>query len=234
MIRPIITLRRRQVIVDIDTQRDLFLANGKACIRNHRRVLANIRRVAAWARFKNIRMISTAQIYNGNGNGNTVKYCLVGSEGQKKLRYTMRDRHIVFDADGCTDLPRDILRQYDQIVLHKRCIDPFDEPRADRVLSELKVSEFILFGATTEDAVKATALGLLARRKNVTVLVDAVGHQNKSAAEVALRQIEAKGANLAETRNLLGTSHLQLIGACDCDRCRGRIKKQPLVDADEL
>jgi nicotinamidase-related amidase len=221
MIRPVITLRRKQIIVDVDTQRDYFLASGKACVRNHRRVLANIRMVAAWARLKNIRMISTAQVYNGNGNGKHC--CLAGSDGQKKIRYTLRERHITFDADGCTDLPRDILKEYDQIILQKRCIDPFDEPRADRVLSELKVSEFIIFGATTEEAVKATTLGLLARRKNVTVLVDALGAIDKEAADVALRQVEAKGANLAETKTLLGTSHLQLIGVCDCDRCQRRL-----------
>ena len=231
MIRPVITLRRKQIIVDVDTQRDYFLASGKACVRNHRRVLANIRRVAAWARLKNVRMISTAQVYNGNGNGK--RCCLAGSEGQKKIRYTLRERHITFDADGCTDLPRDILKEYDQIILQKRCVDPFDEPRADRVLSELKVSEFILFGATTEEAVKATALGLLVRRKKVTILVDALGYIDKPAAEVALRQIEAKGAIIAETKVLLGTSHLRLIGVCDCDRCRGRIKKNPDSIDDE-
>jgi nicotinamidase-related amidase len=225
MIRPVITLRRKQIIVDIDTQRDYFLAAGKACIRNHRRVLANIRRVTAWARLKNVRMISTAQIYNGNGNGNGHHFCQAGTDGQKKISYTIRNKHITFEADGCTDLPRDILRQYDQIILQKRCPDPFNEPRADRVLSELKVSEFILFGATTEEAIKATALGLLARRKNVTILVDAIGSIDKAAAEVALRQVVAKGANLAETKNLLGNSHLQLIGVCDCDRCQSRIKK---------
>ena len=231
MIRPVITLRRKQIIVDIDTQRDFFLASGKACVRNHRRVLANIRRVSAWARLKNVRMISTAQIYNGNGNGD--RCCLAGSDGQKKISYTIRQRHITFDADGCTDLPRDILKEYDQIILQKRCVDPFDEPRADRILSEVKVSEFILFGATTEEAVKATALGLLVRRKNVTILVDALGSIDKEAAEVALRQVEAKGANLVETKSLLGTSHLQLIGVCDCDRCRGRIKKQTTSFDDE-
>lgn len=231
MIRPVITLRRKQIIVDVDTQRDYFLASGKACVRNHRRVLANIRRIAAWARLKNVRMISTAQIYNGNGNGN--RCCLAGSDGQKKIRYTIREKHITFDADGCTDLPRDILKEYDQIILQKRCIDPFDEPRADRVLSELKVSEFILFGAITEEAVKATTLGLLVRRKKVTILVDAVGSIDKAAAEVAIRQVVAKGATLAETKALLGTSHLQLIGVCDCDRCRGRIKKYPNTIDDE-
>ena len=228
MVRPIITLRRKRIIIDVDTQKDFFLASGAACIKNHRRVLANIRRVMAWARLKNIRMISTVQIYKGNGNGNGFdhEYCKAGTEGQKKIRYTIRHRHTDFAADGCTDLPREILKEYDQVILQKRSIDPFDEPRADRMLSELKADEFILIGATAEAAIKTTALGLLVRRKHVTILTDAVGSHDKKAANIALRQVQAKGAKLIETRTLMGHTCLRLVGICECDRCQGRAQKK--------
>jgi nicotinamidase-related amidase len=226
MIRPVITLRRKRILIDVDTQQEFFLSNGAACIRNHRRVLANIRRVMAWARLKNIRMISTASV---SGNGTLSRHGrLENFDGGRKIRYTLRGRHISFAADGCTDLPRDIFTQYDQVILEKRSIDPFEEPRADRMLSELRANEFVLIGATMEGAVKATALGLLARRKSVTILTDAVGSHNKGAAQIALRKIEAKGAKLAETKVLLGSSHLKLVGACNCDRCRGRKQKSSL------
>jgi nicotinamidase-related amidase len=96
------------------------------------------------------------------------------------------------------------------------------------MLSELRASEFVLIGGTMEGAVKATALGLLARRKNVTILTDAVGSRDKAAAQVALRKVEAKGAKLAETKAMLGSTRLRLVGICDCDRCRGRIHKPQL------
>jgi nicotinamidase-related amidase len=226
MIRPVITLRRKRILIDVDTQREFFVAAGASCIRNHRRVLANIRRVVAWARLKNIRMISTARVYD-NGTKDH-EGCLESFDGPKKISYTVRKRHISFAADGCTDLPRDIFRQYDQVILEKRSIDPFEEPRADRMLSELRASEFVLIGGTMEGAVKATALGLLARRKNVTILTDAVGSRDKAAAQVALRKVEAKGAKLAETKAMLGSTRLRLVGICDCDRCRGRIHKPQL------
>lgn len=222
MIRPAITLRRKRVIVDIDTQKDYLLADGKACIRNHRRVLANIRRTMAWARRKNIRMISTAMVNKGT-NGHP---CVVGTKGQQKISYTLRNNRTSFEADGCTDLPREILLKYDQVILDKRCTDPFDEPRADRMLSELRVDEFIIIGAITEDAIKATALGLLSRRKKVTILTDAVGTHNKDAAQVALRKMEAKGAKLKDTKALFGASDLRLVGACGCNRCRGKTQKK--------
>lgn len=218
MIRPVITLRRVRVLVDIDTQQDFFLANGAATVRNHRRVLGNIRRIVAWARVKNLRMISTAQVYHPHDH---VGYCLEGTDGQKKLRYTIRNKYKRFAADGCTDLPREILLHNDQVILNKRGPNPFDEPRADRMLSELRADEFVLFGALTEGAIKDTALGLLARRKHVVVVTDAVGSHNKEAAEVALRQMAAKGAKLTDTKAICGTSCLKIVGACSCDRCQG-------------
>ncbi|MHC4529859.1 MAG: cysteine hydrolase family protein, partial [Planctomycetota bacterium] len=101
----------------------------------------------------------------------------------------------------------------DQVVLCKRCFDPFDEPRADRMLSELRADEFVLVGAVTEGAVKATALGLLGRGKNVTVLVDAVGSYSTAVGHTILRLIAERGGNLTDTRTFLGSSCLHLATA---------------------
>lgn len=223
MIRPAVTLRRKRIIVDVDTQRDFFLASGLKCIRNHRRVLANIRRVMAWSRLKNARIISTVRGYDPGDLEHP--YCVKGTYGQKKISYTIRENNICFAADGCTDLPRDIFKDYDQVILQKRCVDPYDEPRADRIFSELSINDFVVFGAGAEDSVKATVLGLLARKKHVTVLTDAVGSHDKAAAEIAFRQMEAKGAKLSDTKSLFGSTHLKLVGTCECDRCQGKATK---------
>jgi len=228
MILQLIRLRRRQILIDVDTQKDFFLAGGKACIRNHRRVLAHIRRMMAWARSRKIPIISTAEVYPDNNGENPAGYCIDGTDGQKKLRYTLMDNRVSFPADGSTDLPRDMLRRYKQVILHKRCIDPFEEPRIDRLLSEVRANEFILVGASAEGAIQATALGLLQRGKKVIIVADAVGSHNKRQAKLALRKMEAKGARLIETRRLAGTSRLRHVGACDCESCRGLARKAPV------
>jgi nicotinamidase-related amidase len=221
MIRQLIRARRKQILIDVSTQKDFFLADGSACVRNHRRVLANIRRVMAWARARNIRIISTCDVYLSNNGGN-VNYCLNGTEGQKKIRYTLLSNRISFAADGNTDLPIDVLRRYQQIILHKRCVDPFEEPRIERLLSEVKANEFVLIGASAEGGVEAAALGLLQRSKKVTVVVDAVGTHDRRQAALAFRKIEAKGAKLVETKAFAGKSHLRRVGICNCKACRGR------------
>lgn len=223
MIRPILTLKKKRILIDVDTQRDLFIADGKACIRNHRRVLANIRRVMAWARRDGIRMISTAQIHDPNGHDGD--FCIAGTEGMCKIPYTLRNRHVTFESGDSTDMPRELLRDFDQIILCKRTHDPFDEPRAERILTELKVSELIVMGGPIETSVLYTVLGLLLRKKPVTVLTDAVGSLEKGPAEIALRKMQAKGAKLVDSKTLLGTSSLRMVYACTCDRCRGKLQK---------
>ncbi|MGB2808702.1 MAG: isochorismatase family protein [Sedimentisphaerales bacterium] len=228
MILQLVRARRRRVLVDINTQRDFMLAGGKACIRNHRRILTHIRRLMAWARYNNMSIISIAQVYPDTNTEITKGYCIDGTDGQKKIRYTLLSERISFPADGSTDFPRDILRRYRQIILHKRSIDPFQEPRIDRLLSEVRANEFMLFGATAEGAVMSTALGLLQREKKVAIVVDAVGSHNTKEARLAIRKMEAKGARLIETKKLVGDSHLRHIGICGCKMCQGGAKESPI------
>lgn len=225
MILQLTRARRRWVLIDINTQGDCLLANGKACIRNHRRVLAHIRRMIAWARKRNVLIISISEVHPNSSSQVADGCCVDGTEGQKKISYTLLGNRISFPADGCTDLPRDILRQYRQIILHKRTVDPFGEPRIDRLLSDVRANEFVLIGTSAEGAVMETALGLLQRAKNVSVVVDAVGLHNRKQGRLALRKIEAKGAKLIETRKLAGTSHLKHVGICECKSCRGQSNK---------
>ncbi|MHC4856876.1 MAG: cysteine hydrolase family protein [Planctomycetota bacterium] len=226
MIRPILTLRKKRIVIDVDTQKDFFLADGKACVRNHRRVLANIRRVMAWARRDQVRVISTIQCHNPNGHDGDV--CLSGTPGVCKVPYTLRNRRLTFDSGDTTDFSRDLLQNNDQIILCKRTPDPFDEPRAERILTEAKASEFIVIGGSTETSVLYTVLGMLTRGKSVTVLVDAVGSSEKSVADISLRKMKAKGAKLIESKTLLGHSSLRQVNACQCDRCRGKLRKATL------
>ena len=219
MIRPI-KLRRKRVIIDIDTQKDMFLADGAVCVRNHRRVLMNIRRILAWARARRIRSVSTLMCRPGR-NGDSFR-----SAVWEKVGYTLRNRKIEFAPDGCTDLQRDLFTRYDQVILNKRCEDPFDEPRAERLLTELHADELIVIGGLAEGAVVATVLGLLQRGKRVTVLIDAVGTRDRQRADVAFRKMKAKGAVLAETRAYAGATHLRGTGACNCKLCRLE-EKQP-------
>lgn len=220
MIRQLLKNRNRQIIIDVSTQKDLFLSDGIARVRNHRRVLSNIRRVIAYARSRRIHVVSTCEVYSDSSGH--VPYCLDGTEGHKKIRYTLLNSRISFAADNSIHISKEIFKTYSQVVLHERGHDPFEEPVIDRFLSDIKSCEFILIGATAESTVKAMALGLLQRGKRVTVVYDAVGSHDNKEAKMALRKMQAKGARLIETKKLAGNSKLKQVSACAygvCSNC---------------
>lgn len=174
----------------------------------------------AWSRREHIPIISTAEVHPNNNGASAIAYCIDGTKGQRKISYTLMSNRASFPADDLNTLPADLWCSYRQIILHKRCTDPFNEPRIERLLSEVQADEFILMGAGTEDAVKATALGLLHRSKKVSIVVDALGSYNTKEANMALRKMKTKGARLIATKDLAGTSHLHRVGVCKCKSCR--------------
>jgi len=226
-----LTLRRRRILVDVDVQRDLFLGDGKHCVRNHRRVLANVRRVMAWARRQRIHQISLMTVRDSSRHGHNGDFCLAGTKGAEKVHYTLRSRHADFGDNAGTDLPRQILQDYDQVILYRHTEDPFEQPRIDRLLSETRATEFIVIGGLAEGAVRSLVLGLLVRKRMVMIITDALGFYDKAAADVALRQVHAKGAKLIESKSLLGTSHLQTVCTCPCERCRAKEQKNSLEES---
>ncbi len=228
MILQLLKHQRKHILVDIDTQRDFLSTWGNACILNREKVLANIRRIMAWVRLEGIPVISTAEVYPNNNGQNMFDYCIDGTDGQQKIRYTLLSNRVSFPADDWNALPADLLLSHKQVILHKRCIDPFEEPRIERLLSEIKADEFLLIGTCTEDAVKATALGLLHRGKNVRIIIDAVGSHTEKEATLALRKMQTKGAKLIQTKDIAGISSLKHI----CNFKHGisrRIKKNTII-----
>jgi nicotinamidase-related amidase len=225
MIMQLLKKQKRHILIDIDTQKD-FLSEGRdVCIMNRRKVLANIRRMMAWARFKNIPVISTAEVFYNHGEC-TTGHCLDGTEGQRKIPYTLLNDRVSFPADGWNTLPGDVLRVHQQVILHKRCRDPFEEPRIERLLSELEANEFVLIGIDAENAVMATALGLLQRGKNVRIVVDALGFLNANQARLDVRKMAAKGTKLSHTRDMAGISHLKYAETFDRRNCLMMIRKK--------
>jgi nicotinamidase-related amidase len=210
---------KRRIILDISTQRDLFLPDGKCCVANHRDILANIRRVVAYARRNGMPLLSLAEVYHNNNGCSEPYYCLDGTQGQKKIPYTLLNNRISFPADSTRSLPFDLFSDYRQVILHQRTTNPFDEPQIERLLSEIPVDEFIIIGCCAEESVKAAGLGLLQRGREVTVVTDAVGFHSDKEAKLSFRKIKAKGGWLTTTAKIAGKSHLRSIGLCRCTVC---------------
>lgn len=201
--------RARRVLIDVDTQYDLIFGND----RDNSEVLANIRRLFAWARVHHMPVVSTALTSRSDAVPDKTtdfkQICIEGTPGQKKIRYTMLSSNILFGPENRMDLPRHLLRDFQQIIFEKRTFDPFDQPRIDRMLSELKCDEFIVFGVGVSTSIKCTALGLLRRGKRVLLVQDAIDYGLTGESSLAIRKIEAKGAKLIKTNSITGPSRLK-------------------------
>lgn len=220
---------QKRVIIDICTQKRFFIAGNSSCIRDHSRILKGLRRIMALARHMDIRIISIC----------TYARNYFYEIDRDKIRFTIFQNKIFFPAVDSTDLQRDLLLRYQQVILESRSSDPFKEPRIERLLSELKADELIVIGAVTEKAVQATVQGLLQRGKTVKLVVDAIGMHDKKAAKLALRKMKAKGARLVKTHDLAGTTRLRYVGACSCEFCRNQkakdvLAKRPLLQTSAV
>ncbi len=125
------------------------------------------------------------------------------SPGQKKLPFTLLPKRVVLYGDNTLDVPNDPFRRFRQVIVTKRNRDFLSNPKADRLVNALDCEYFIIFGMIAEHCVKAAALGLMARQRRVAVITDACGHWSRTESQLAFCQIEAKGAVLVTTDELI-------------------------------
>ena len=205
-----------RVLLDMNTQCDLLLPKGAMPVINRAEVLPNIRRLMSWARVESLLVISSLECGRiGRSSRGLPPYCVDGSAGQRKIPITLLPSRFVVHNDNTVDIPPDLLHRIQQIILTKRSRDFLSNPKVDRIFQALSVNHVVVFGAVAERCVKSVVLGLLARWNRVGVVTDACGAWSAEAADMAMRQMEAKGAVLVTTDELIS-------GAADewlrCDR----------------
>lgn len=192
------------LLVDVNTQRDFCESGGSCPVANLADLILGLRRTVAWARRNHVPVVSSIESHRRfelSDSGTPIS-CVDGSFGQHKLSFTLFPLRTKVEADNTLALPTDLFNDHQQIIFRKRTDDLLLNPKADRLLTQLQVDEFALFGTALEASIKAIALALLARGKKVSIVVDACGYWDKSAADLALRQIAAKGANLITISSL--------------------------------
>ena len=79
----------------------------------------------------------------------------------------------------------DLFASYQQVIFWKRTDDLLSNPKADRLLTQAPINEFLLFGVGLETSIKALALALVARSKKVTIVQDACGYWSAGTADQA-------------------------------------------------
>ncbi|MFA5864048.1 MAG: isochorismatase family protein [Phycisphaerae bacterium] len=195
------------IIVDVNTQRDFLSTEGVLPIQDRQHVIERIRKVMEWAKLYRLPIISLVDVHRPNGQfiRSSLFPCIEGTLGQQKMPFTLIPKRFILEHDASPSLPENLFENYLQIVIHKRTNDVFTNPKADRLFSHLQTKRFLILGVGTERAIKALALGLLSRGQHPIVVSDSCGCWDSDAASLALRQIEAKGAIVVKTEDIIHT-----------------------------
>ncbi len=198
-------MKCRRILLDIETQADFFSPAG-SCYRPESKLIAeNIYRLFRWARTYGIPVISTVLRLRRSDISPlaAAPYCIEDSPGEQKLARTILPSHINLGLLNTTDLPQDIFRKYQQVIVEKRHTDIFRHARLERLVTELQNATFIICGAGVAGGIVEAAVGLRSRGHGVIIASDAVMAINTDIADMAYRRMEAKGSMFLPTRKII-------------------------------
>lgn len=192
------------VLIDVNTQKDFCERMGVMPVANARALIPALRRVVAWSKRNGAPVISSLESNRPLEltDSGTPICCVDGSGGQCKLDFTILPKRTNYELDTTLSLPVNPFRTFQQVIFRKRG-DLLLNPKADRLFTYLPVKEYIIYGAGLETAIKSIVLSLLTRERKVSIIVDACGYWHKRQAELAIRQLNAKGAELITVDDLL-------------------------------
>jgi len=195
----------RQVLLEMETQRDFFVPGGSCYKPQALAVAARICRLISWAGRNEIAVISTAlRVRRGQrGPMADVPHCVEDTDGERKLSRTILPRCINLGLRNVTDLPRDIFSHYRQVLFEKRDTDIFLHARIERLITELGSAAFIVCGAGVATGIVQAVIGLRSRGVGVTVAEDAILQLASEPAEMAMLRMEAKGALFVPTSKII-------------------------------
>jgi nicotinamidase-related amidase len=194
-----------RILLDIETQKDFFLPNGSCYTKQAGKARARIYDLFAWARAEDVPVVSTVLRVRPGEQGPLCRkpHCIDGTEGEQKVPRTILRNHVDFGLRNSTDLPEDLLEQHQQVIFEKRNTDLFAHARAERLITELEPTTWVICGAGLAQGIFEAAVGLRARGHEVQLASDAVAHLKDSQAEMAIRRMIAKDVQVAKTQDII-------------------------------
>jgi nicotinamidase-related amidase len=194
-----------RILLDIETQTDFFLPEGNCYTKQAAKARARIYDLFAWARAENVPVVSTVLRVRPGEQGPLCRkpHCIDGTEGEKKVPRTILRNHVDFGLRNTTDLPVDLFERHQQVIFEKRNTDLFGHARAERLITELEPSTWVICGAGLAQGIFEAAVGLRARGHDVQLASDAVAHLKDAQAEMAIRRMIAKDVQVAATEDII-------------------------------
>ncbi|NBB95646.1 MAG: isochorismatase family protein [Planctomycetes bacterium] len=194
------------ILLDIETQRDLFLPSGSCYTPQAAEARKNIYKLLDWARTNGQPIISTVlRLPRGHiGPLADVPHCIEDTAGERKLSKTLLNNYHNLGMSNNTDLPPDVFSRHQQVIIEKRHTDIFKHGRAERLVTESNGNTgFVVCGGAVHAGVVEAAVGLRSRGFTVIVPRDAVVTLDDPRAEYAVQRMDAKGVLMTRTHDVV-------------------------------
>ena len=202
-------LSRDFVFWEVDVQADFMLPGGKLYVPGAEKLLPNIRKLTDAARRDEVFLVSHGCFHPPNDPEfeQFPPHCLKGTPGSEFVPEALAKKFARIENRPTEKLPDDLSR-YQQIVLEKQTLDIFESHHADALVDRLGNSpEFVVFGVVTEYCVSCAAKGLLARKRRVAVVKDAIETLDPKVGAKTISDLQNLGARLITTDEALAKVH---------------------------
>jgi len=202
-------LSRDFVFWEVDVQADFMLPGGKLYVPGAEKLLPNIRKLTDAARRDEVFLVSHGCFHPPDDPEfqQFPPHCLKGTPGAEFVPEALANKFARIENRSTAKLPEG-LSKYQQIILEKQTLDIFDTHHADALVERLGSSpEFVVFGVVTEYCVNYAAKGLLARKRRVTVVKDAIETLDPKVGAKTISDLQNLGARLVTTDEALANLH---------------------------
>jgi nicotinamidase/pyrazinamidase len=192
----------RTVFVDVDAQLDFLFPAGALYVPGAERMVPAIERLNRYAAARGIPVLSTMDAHSEDDPEFKTwpPHCIAGTDGQHKAAATLLEKRVVIpNRDGAFTLAG-----AEQILVEKQTVDVFATLTLSRVVEALGADRFIVYGVVTEICVLSAARGLLATKKQVAVVSDAVKELQADEAGRAYAEIRSLGGSVTTLSEVLG------------------------------
>ena len=195
----------KTVFFDIDTQLDFMVPGGALYAPGAEMLTPRLSALSKFAMKSGIPIVSTTDAHSEDDPEFRAwkPHCILGTQGQQKLRETVVDRQYTLSVEPVSfDLS--LARAAAQIVVQKQHEDCFTNTNLPALLRFLDAERFVVYGVVTEVCVLHAARGLLKTGAEVALVADAIQAFDERAGREALDELTDVGVELTTTAGLVG------------------------------
>ena len=187
------------VFLDVDTQVDFMLPEGKLYVSGAERRIPHIASLIEAARSRGVPVIATLDTHTPDDPEFEVflPHCVDGTPSHRKIPPTSIEGARRIGREPVDVEPRPAL------VVEKSVHSFFDNVNADRILEALGARHAVVFGVATDYCVRAAALGLRERGLEVEVVEDAIAAVDPQKGREAVAEMRRAGCRFVTTREVL-------------------------------